>query len=131
MFLFFFNKEDFLDCKKEKNDIGRNCGDLQYLVQEVGAMAGQSSTVIHDSWDVSVEGGRSHSAWTLQTTHLMLFFGILTNCTQANHHLKNDTHKRGLFWFKVTPIKYFHEVYTDLLFNMLLNYAIVKPSDTL
>lgn len=49
-------------------DVGRNCGALQYLVQEVGAMAGQSSAVIHYSWDVPVGEGRSHSAWTLQTT---------------------------------------------------------------
>lgn len=30
---------------------------VKYLVQEVSAMAGQSSTVIHYSWDVPVERG--------------------------------------------------------------------------
>lgn len=30
---------------------------MEYLVQEVGAMAGQSSTVIHYSWNVPAEAG--------------------------------------------------------------------------
>lgn len=69
--MFLIKKELlFTGLQERKYNLTKNRADLQYLVQEVGAMAGQTSTVIHYSWDVPVERQRSHLAWMLKTTHL-------------------------------------------------------------
>lgn len=40
----------------EMNKRQLKCAVFQYLMQQEGAMAGQSTAVIHHSWDVPEEG---------------------------------------------------------------------------